>query len=665
MALWRLFLGVKMRKRQLKIICSLLLIISAISFTSVGNFAFAANSNFENIDVMDDLKNAVDIDKYPADAKGKLGILNFVEYCYAYEYMYRGNYSLYVYIYNPALINVNLNSGQNKIQMATKFNADGKPVDYEKFDIKFCSASDDKRFIKYKIIDHVAADGTTFAKRISPDAPRNYYITGVELLTQNDYNATEYNCGGNYVFTGFAESLGKDKNAESTLNCTVNEIETLDLDAHHTTYRTNVSAAGKGHYNQISTVYFSVPQSVIDYYGFLYSIKAEWWEYKTQKMIVTSNNDFYNKFLPYTKKDVGGDYNANIPFRLWYGWNEVTHSGPPSDIRTTYDWSYNIDNFAKSGFMWSERCQSKEMSTILPYIFYSEGSIDFDKVFNFLATVKVAGDVKSNVVSDYIYNYKNNLKNGYIDCNGRQISSDLFVDYLDDEREKKGYKKGYNAKEVVFNEELNLTSYSDNHNWWNSLWDFGFSWPWNYKETYPEYNGYMPIQAITSDDLLSTNAEVAKNLLVNENDVSDLRKYCKKEEANDNVVYLFRFANTDYFAHECGHSNYKNTDEGVGEEDADTYIAQQTIFLDYDTIWLKFSKDGVYHVIPAVSSPIDVIGPLQPPQHTKIDIWRLIKFIIIAVLIILAIIIFWPVIWAGIKWIVTLPVKIINAIKKE
>lgn len=86
-----------------------------------------------------------------------------------------------------------------------------------------------------------------------------------------------------YSFTGYAAGYGADANAASTLFCTSNELDTIELSVRHTFYRTKTSIKGAGYQNQIDTVYFTVPKRYLDTYGKLQKIKAEWWEYNQDK----------------------------------------------------------------------------------------------------------------------------------------------------------------------------------------------------------------------------------------------------------------------------------------------------------------------------------------------------------------------------------------------
>ncbi len=647
-------------KRNKLLLCIIALAMVVCTFFTMAQpiIAFAAESevSFDDTNVLDDLKSSTvngkpfDITKYPFDENKEVQIISFIEYCYSFRANERDNYGLYIYVYNPKSLNLSENSKSNKIQMAVAYDSNGTPTRYEKFNLEFCSkveSGDYKNlFYKFKVVDR-AINGNTFANRVNSLA-RRYDVSGVELLTYGAKNAIEYGVGGSYVFTGYAEGYGPDANAKSSLSCTVENLETLELEVHHTNFRTNVSSLGADHYNEVNTVYFSVPERVYEQYGYLQKIRAEWWEYKTKMAAVTSNKDFYNQLLEYVGTDVG-EYNKNVPVWLYSGYSGTAGTQLGQATIHNFDWVFNKDMSTKYGIFGtvSEINYYDKMSTIMPYAFYSP-AVDVDSVLSFLYSDPIAGDVESTVVQEYIYNYKNNLGNGYIDCNGRPISKDLFESYVDE-----GRTMGYNDKTIDLSDTFDLSSYDSNHSWWDKLWDYGFSWP----ATNGDYKNVAPIYEVKSSDLTGSDDAIASRLLVNKSDVSHLKSFYNKEVAAGNRVVLFRFANTDYY---CAPAFTPNT---TNINSTDTYVAQQTVFFDFDIIELTFNKDGVYHVIPVVSSPTDIVnGFTQPPA--KFEWWKIALAILMLVLLI---VIFYPVLPYVIQfliWLVCLPIKGIKALFK-
>ena len=158
-------------------------------------------------------------------------------------------------------------------------------------------------------------------------------------------------------------------------------------------------------------------------------------------MAVTSDMDLYNTMLDYTGVEIGS-YSDSVPFSLGTGYEFWPRTGDWGDETLNYEWSYNI----KTGRIYPEPigrvCNSKEVQHILPAVFYSPAK-SVDGIFKFLYSKPVAGAVGDNVVAEYLYSYTNDLGHGYIDCNGRQISKDLFTDSVDS-----GRTRGYNNKTV-------------------------------------------------------------------------------------------------------------------------------------------------------------------------------------------------------------------------
>ena len=575
--------------------------------------------NLDQTDVMDDLftDGTYNILDYPYNPLGSLRLVNFAEYCYSYRDNTKDKYGLYIYVYNPQQLDIVANSGQNKIQIATAFDANHNAIKYEKFTLECISMSKGdyyQLFYKFKVV------GAEKLLDVLNSNKRRYFISGIELLENGNTNATEYGIGGTYVFSGYAKGYGPDVNAESTLSCDVEEFETINLQVHHTNYRTGMSSLGNNHYNEVNTVYFSVPNRFFEEYGNLQKIAAEWWEYKTKMAVVTANEEFYNKVLANVGVQIGNG--ATVPFSLYSGANSnVSMTGY---VTCRYQWSFNQYIGSTSSILGPTGSYSTDYEAkIVPYAFYSP-TVNLDSVFDFLCKRVNVGSVESNVVQDWIYNYSNDLGHGYIDCNGRQISKDLFEEYVDE-----GRTMGYNNVEIDLGDTFDLDSYDSNHTWWDKLWDFGLSWP----KTDEEHKDIVPIKVLESGDLAGYKNDIASNLLVNKEHVDELQRFYNAEVLKDNKVVLFRFAKTDYYSAPAWYSGYTGS-----IPESDTYVASETVFLDFDILSLTFHKEGVYTVIPAVSNPIDIVNGFTPPD-AGLDLGKaFLSLVLLLVLLVLLII---------------------------
>lgn len=623
--------------------------MQGISFSAV---VHAEESDpFDSSSVLDDLSSSTidglpfNIDDYTLDKSKDVQLITLVEYCYGYNDDMCSRYGLYVYVYNPSGKKLAMRSSANKIQMATHYGDDGSPDKYDKFPLVFCSKSTgalDGILLKFKL-----QGVKSLLPRLNPQS-RRYDISGIELLTYPNSNAIDYTVGGTYIFTGFASGYGENAHSPSTLSCITRNFETLQLNVHHTYYRTNVSSLGKNHYNEVNTVYFSVPNNIFEKYGYLQKIHAEWWEYKTKMAAITSNESFYKTLLQYVGTDVG-TYTKSIPLQLYadYVGSVSTTIGRPTIHN--YGWSYNVDLSTKRSIlgMVTEKSNSRYVANILPYAFYSP-VVGLDSIFDFFYSNPIAGSVSSNKITEWIYNYSNDLGHGYIDCNGKELSKDLFESFVDPER-----TMGYNNKTIDLSETFNLKSYDTNHSWWDKLWDYGLSWP----KTNESYYNVSPILILDSASLSGSDSDISKRLLINKADVKTMKSFYTNATNDNCSVVLFRFANTDYYCAPAFRTGLKTSIENT-----DTYVAQETIFLDFDIIELTFnSKEGSF-VMATVSSPIDIINEFTPPPRT-LNRWKIILAIIILILLLLLLLPVLPYLVKAFISLFLLPVKIIKRSK--
>ncbi|MDY6367723.1 MAG: hypothetical protein SPL13_04335 [Clostridia bacterium] len=631
-----------------KIIIFFLILLSLLSAVNIPVTAKADSVNaFDNTNVLDDLRSSesFNILKYPFTESKDIQIINFVEYCYSFRANMRDNYGLYVYIYNPK--GLNLDTGDaNFIQMAVSYDENGNPTDYEKFGLKYLSKAEESNyknlFYKFKVIDR-EINGTTFFDRVNSNE-RRYDVSGIELLTYGKNLATEYNVAGSFRFTGYAKGYGSDEDAESTLNCDVKELETITLQTHSTYYRTGEYA--RNHKHDLTSVYFSVPNRFFETYGALQKIKAEWYEYQTTPIVITSNSAVYDLLYPYIGVNVND--NTNIPIQIYTGYQEMVGSNGHYD---KYDWAYNC-NYTDAV---NTRCNE------INYLFSTEGKDISEYVLS------------SARLKSYVESYTKTYKNGRISVPGKNISADLFESGLSPERTAVPYVGNVHHKLVDFDagDTFDMLNYSDTNSAWKQFFAglFGLA-P---RELDESYKGISPIRIVTDSDMAKEN--LARTLLINgsESELNAFKSFYNNAKNNNETVVLFRFAQTDYMClpvmcYNC--QTGKNLDKNGLFDSADygesTYVVSESVFLNFDIIQLTFNKDGVYTVIPVVNSPIDIYNDITLPKK-ETSWWKtlLMYLLLILLLILLAATGVLPLILKGIVWVILLPFRFIAAIIKS
>lgn len=618
------------KKRNALYLCIVLLLVFAFVnlFPVTSLLAGEKTLNFDETNVLEDLQSSTvngqpfDIKNYPYGNAYELKILGFVEYCYSFKINMRSNYGLYLYIYNPQNLNLRTDSKANRVQLAVSYAEDGTPNDYEMFLLEFCSKSDGNYknlFYKFKVIDHKSADGKYIADRVNSNE-RRYDISGVELLKVGATLPNDYKIGATYTFAGYAAGYGADENAPNTLTCDVNELETIELDVHNTFYRSNSSARGKYYYNELNSVYFGVPDSVLKKYGKLQKIKAEWYEYKTAPMFFTRNKKLYDTALPYIGKGVSTDPGFAI------------YIGKQSDAGDfLYKYPYLKDQIY-------DRDHISNSIDNLVYLFDVDG--DIHKDYNF----------SGSRLLRYMENYTKSYIKGKEIIFDREFSADLFADTVDE-----GRTRGYNVKEIDSDDKFDMLSYDNNHNWWQKLNDYGFFAP----DTSGDFKDVSPIYQITENDMTLSDSNISSSLFVANDDVFDLKSFYDngKKAKEPYTTFLFRFAQTDFF---FAGGSYGDVFVSYGiqpiTEDYNTYLAQETIFLNFQVLQLTFNRDGVYHVIPVVSDPIDIVNGITIPGVKDPWSWLWLLLMIVALIFLLLILApVLPYIIRFVIWLVCLP----------
>lgn len=594
---------------------------------STGLIAYAGDNDlkFDNTSIFDDLYgskddngNEFDLSNYPIDKDGELQFFSFVEYGYSYYANYEKNYALYLYLYNPQQLNFQTNLDSNVVRMGVSYATKDDNIvvsEYEDFNIVCVSRTTgdySNLFYKFKVLDpnkKILSMAQAYEKE---NGCRRYDIAGVYLKMDKSDVTLDKNIGRTYKCSGYMATYGKDASNPSTFVCNVEKLETLDLKVYQTSYLTGVSSAGAYHHNNVSSVYFAIPQRVLDKYGSLWEIYAQWYECKTAPILVTSNVDFYYKALNNNHYETvdnseGGTsllYDKSVDYLLWYGRHSDSVAGSSNILH--YDWAYNLRPFSMtSGDMFIQRF-ANSYSNVLPFVFYSPSYTE-SGAFNVINKQTVAGDVKSSQIRDYIQNYKSS---NYVDWHtSRNLASELFVNAIDSARAEKGIKVGLNKVRTNLGNTFDLKSWNSEYgSWWDKLTQYGWSYPKN-EVLDEQHTNVKPFEKITKDALNSVT--LASDLLINENDVDSFKTFCNSSYDNDSAVpYLFRFAVSDYMSRPITR-NPGRLD--VDQDVVDSYIAQETVFFDFNIITMTFKGKEDYYTLAVMHTPVDVIAGVEPP----------------------------------------------------
>lgn len=593
---------------------------------STGLIAYAGDNDlkFDNTSIFDDLYgskddngNEFDLSNYPIDKDGELQFFSFVEYGYSYYANYEKNYALYLYLYNPQQLNFQTDLDANVVRMGVSYTTKDDNIvvsEYEDFKIVCVSRTTGdyaNLFYKFKVLDpnkKILSMAQAYEKE---NGCRRYDIAGVYLKTGKDDVTLDKNIGRTYKCSGYMSTYGKDASNPSTFVCNVEKLETLDLKVYQTSYLTGVSSLGAYHHNNVSSVYFAIPQRVLDKYGSLWEIYAQWYECKTAPIFVTSNSNLYNGMKDLTHYSLSENKNKprfddSVPYYFYYGMDSNEGLGQVHS-RTTYDWAYNLYSYEEDYPSSSTHVTVSNSALNLPYVFYSP-SYTVNGAFNVINKQTVAGDVTSSQIRDYIQNYKSS---NYVDWHtSRNLASELFVNTVDSARADKGIKVGLNKVRTNLGDTFDLKSWNSEYgSWWDKLTQYGWSYPKN-EVLDEQHTNVKPFEEVINTTLNSVT--LSSDLLINENDVDSFKTFCNSSYANDEVPYLFRFAVSDYYSRPLGYGDSQNKVYKT-EKESDTYLAQETVFFDFNIITMTFKGKEDYYTLAVMHTPVDVIAGVEPP----------------------------------------------------
>lgn len=549
--------------------------------------------NYDLTKILDDLSDVSTI-SYPKNTAGAVDVVRFQEYCFAYSDMLSDYYGLYLYIYNPTEKPF-LEAGKNYVNIAVAYDGEN-PIEYANMRLTFLDKTDNNRFYKFKVTDSAKLLETA---RVQNDTYtyRRYDVAGFTFVHTDGSNLIteqeDVSISKTYYFSGYSAGCnpaGSVTDEESTLTCSYKSLETLKLKVNHANYRTE-------DYNgwicdELQTAYFSVPNKYFDNYGGLQNITAEWYEYKTNPIFVTKDESAYDVFFEFLNKNIGSDVDEET--LLWRVLWEPEIPGPYSYVYNKRYGYYGEGSWFLNGgsyYGWSDA----ENIPIMNWLFLRENA-------------KTPSDyvVTADEVLSYMDWYTHSLFPYEERLEGKYAKS-LFADSIDEDRliylENPTSKRGYIKQSIDAENDKQDLMFETNQSWWDRLWN-GVEY---------EEKSYAPIVVLDSKDGIGTMTvdSFAKKYLIDKRYAEDCYDYCKTEIEKGNKAVLFRFAVTDYYSSPAAFDYDKN---GISPEDG--YVAQMTVFLDFDVISLGFrNSNGDEKVIPCVSNPIDIVNAVTPPPN--------------------------------------------------
>lgn len=195
--------------------------------------------------------------RYGYDEKGTLQILTMLEYGYP------DDPALYLYLYNPQDLALNTRDRRYAVTLAL-----GDDPNYTKYPLKVLSMSGTGEHSRLWIKCRIDIGADKLVTKFKDKQERTYRLGEIELVVGDKVRA--FPIGGEWTYSGTI--AGGDLTSTSTM------ISVIELELHPLVYRGDRFSA-QFEYDQVNSVYFSLPKDFEKKNGTVTSIRCTWTEY--------------------------------------------------------------------------------------------------------------------------------------------------------------------------------------------------------------------------------------------------------------------------------------------------------------------------------------------------------------------------------------------------
>lgn len=515
------------------------------------------------------------------------------------------NKELFFYIYNPSMKTIVRNTELDKLSLAfyTSEN-DNSKNDYIKRDISlidtYGSSAETSNYtntliLKYQVnFDFIAAN----------DVSRYYRMADFEILFPNDSNATYFIAGKEFEF--FTDK-------SNYINCSYEDLTTLEMDAFHTFYRVDTEGVDK--YTDIQSIYFPVSNELLKLYGSIYSMNLEWYTSYTKDCLVVDDKDIRDEFYNGWVNLKNNDFKYSVLYNQYFPRNDVIYDyyccGANTEALKDYIyWKGNSDN-NEINSLYHYACYKWSDSPILQFFPDTVGPTT-DEAGEPIKMVFYADDVttfeKTSVWGEEILAY----------IEAHNWNDDLFSPIGRNHYHNETFNVEMTSNKLYTYELCNA---------WEKFWNNDY-----YEVLTGEKIVFKHFQQIDLNDLNSKSVvDFSKQYLIDTYDVKCDNGNCNScfscrvnsEKYKDCTWFILRYDTTTYRSYDA---NVINNITGI-EKVCNSNVFNTEVIRNFDTISVSFKdadENGVetLTVFPIGRSPSNFVADAWNPKekpHVKID----------------------------------------------
>ena len=589
-----------------KILCVVFAMLVLLSVFPLSVFATSTNAESSDFGYMDLTQTEIEYDfkyifagKYNIEDYGANVTDENLHFLSAMESQNAdGKTELYIYIYNPSRKQIVKDTELDKLSLSRYANpGDKERNEYSKQDItlvKTHGATSDTDTVTNAVLLKYKLDST---QAIYGSVDRYYRLADIELEISGVANAVSFIAGKQYKF--FNDSKGY-------INCTIDDLTTLEMDAFHTFYRVNTE--GVDRYTDIQSIYFPVPNTWLEKYGSLYSMNVEWYKYKTNNALVVNNANVYDHFQNYYLKNKLTNFNYSVLYKQYFPYNDF--------IYDYYSYGYNLENLSDWIYWDTDHWLNinGEETGAVGYK-WNNSNIDWLQPHPDTVAPKVSNyNRRLSMVffSNKVEGYETNA------LEGEEILK--YIEKMNWDSSLFNGKSTYKFKEFTVEMDDSLGVY-ETCTGWEKFWHGNV-----YEKDTGEMVTFQRFQSVDLDDLEKMSVdEFSQYYKIDKYDVECSEGECgecfscqiKKDEYKDCSWFFLRYDTTNYQSYD---SNVINNGSGT-EQVCNSFVFNTEVIRNFDTIDIGFKSVDDYETItvfPIGRAPTNFVADAWTPSEKPV-----------------------------------------------
>ena len=489
---------------------------------------------------------------------------------------------------NNPTVDINIGNGYKVYNLVEEESLYGK---FKRFSVK-----DDNKEIYKAVLSAYKEQGI-----------RTYEVSNINAIKGNTFKVE-----GKYEYTGFMQGCSEESKKESTLKAKQTQIDVLDLKLNHYSYDNPAQSIGDGYHWKVYSVAYGIPNEYLADNYKLTEVHARYYEALLHAIFVSQDQgkvDYLNNYSNMLSTHIPKSDSYTFSFRN--GFNRTIRLGLEGLGSIAGTIAAGIEIIKRGGdvvnyerFVWNP--------TKLK-VFKDHYNADLEMSYQ-IGAIKHDSAMSPTTKEEIRKFLERKLGKSLDEWNEHdRIFEDGMGGYRDRYIDEMGYNtRGWQEIEIKNTDRASAKTFKEIQK------DSNFPLAYSNKlrkrikdQGIPEHDKLLEL----NDSNINGSA---RDLLVNSNELSELRQQYEKNKSEGKTTFLMRFAvrnafNTSVRMFKDGIR--QRTPKGGGD---DTYVFQQKAFMDFRIISLTFRNEKDVKIVPVGHDPLQIIPGAPVPLDPKV-----------------------------------------------